>query len=133
MKYTKETITGSLLCEFGISSKTLEHTRIFLVRYIPFPAFTFPSIFGNPVLFISQKKLKFNKERQIQDKKSLAFILYQYCHAHQLLEWGSFLYIWRHFYHRIFSRRIPIRHSHVERECYASVDDLMGSDMEINN
>jgi hypothetical protein len=61
MKYTKETITGSFLREFGISSKTLEHTRIILVRYIPFTAFTWPSIFGNPVVFISEKKLKFNK------------------------------------------------------------------------
>lgn len=133
MKYTKETITGSFLREFGISSKTLEHTRIILVPYIPFPAFTCPSIFGNPVVFISEKKLKFNKEKQIKDKKSLAFVLYQYCHAHQLLEWGSFLYLWRHFYHRIFSRSTPVRHSHVERECYARVDELMASDMEINN
>lgn len=133
MKYKKETITGSLLREFGISSKTLDHTRIIVVRYIPFPSFTCPSIFGNALIFISEKKLKLNRERQIKDKKSLAFILYQYCHAHQVLEWGSYLYLWRHFYHRVFLHRIPVRHLHVERECYARVDNLMTSSMEINN
>ncbi len=133
MKYTKDTITGSLLHDFGISTNTLEKTRIIFIPYVPFPAFTLPSVFGNAIIFMYKNKLNLNKELQVKDKKSLGFLLYQYCHAHQVLEWGSYFYLWRHFYHKIFSRRIPKKHTHVERECYACVDNLMTSDMEIHN
>ena len=132
MKYTTKTTTGFLLHDCGIASKTLDKTRILIVSYIPVPAFTLPLLLWNPVILISSRRLKLNKDNEIMDKKSLALLLYQYCHAHQVLEWGPYNYIWRHFFHRVFFRNTPIKHSHVERECYASVDKLMGSEINFN-
>ena len=60
------------------------------------------------------------RDGELAGSAALAPLVHQLCHAHQRMEWGIFLYLWRHLWARLFNRGVPVRNRQVERECYVA-------------
>ena len=120
MRFSPDSVSGSRLRQYGVSSRALEKTRIYAVRWQPVPAFTLPVPFFGCITLIRRTLVDRELDGELADSPALAPLVHQLCHTHQRLEWGVFLYLWRHLWARIVPRGVPIRYRQVERECYES-------------
>ena len=121
MRVAPDSPNGKLLMGYDISFNALKRTWLYLPRWQPFMMVTIPIPFAGCVILIRQNLIDLGKDGEFSDTLSLAPLVHQFCHAHQRLEWGIFLYIWRHLCSRVFGRRFPVWHRYVEIECYESV------------
>ena len=116
MRFAPNSVSGRRLRKHGVSSKALEKTRIYAVGWQPVPAWTLPVPFLGCIILIRRTLLDRELDGELADSAALAPLVHQFCHAHQRLEWGIFLYLWRHLWARIVPRGVPIRYRQVERE-----------------
>ena len=77
-----------------------------------------PVPFFGSVVLIRRLLLGRDVDGELPDGPALALLVHQLCHVHQRLEWGLYMYLWRHLWQRLAPRGIPIQHRQVERECY---------------
>lgn len=118
MRFAPNCAGGRRLRRYGVSSKTLEKTRVYAIRWQPALAFTVPVPFAGCIILVRRTLLDLEADSELADSAALALLVHQFCHAHQRVEWGFFPYLWRHLWARLVSRSIPVRHRQVEREAY---------------
>ncbi len=118
MRIVPNTASEIRLRRHGVSTQALAKSRIHLVRWLPKGSFTVPLPFFGVAILMRRGLLKWDAEEELADGPELAPLVHQLCHAHQRLEWGFALYLWRHLRARIRQRTVPSRISQVERECY---------------
>lgn len=78
-----------------------------------------PVPFFGAVVLVRRLLVERDADGELSDGPALALLVHQLCHVHQRLEWGVYLYLWRHLWQRLVHRGIPIQRRQVERECYA--------------
>lgn len=83
-----------------------------------------PVPFFGAVVLIRRFLVERDVDGELSDSPALAPLVHQLCHVHQRLEWGTYLYIWRHLWQRMVPSGIPIQRRQVERECYYLVRQL---------
>ena len=118
MRIDPQSPEGRRLKRHGVSSSSLEKTRIHTVRWLPSGALMLPIPFFSASILIRQDMLKWSVDRGLAQGPELAPLVHQLCHAHQRQEWEVLRYLWRHLWARLRHRDVPIRFSQVERECY---------------
>ena len=118
MRFAPDSISGRRLRQYGISSKALEKTHVFGVQLQPVPALTLPVPFFGCIILIRKNLLEIGQDGELADSPALAPLVHRFCHAHQRLEWGLLLYLWRHLQSRVYRRGVPLWHRQAERECY---------------
>ena len=120
MRFHPASVNGKQLRQFGVSSKALAKTHVYAVPWMPIPAVTIPLPIVGCVTLIRQKLSGMTGDRDgaLAGSAVMVPLVHQLCHAHQRLEWGVFLYVWRHLRARLFTNGVPFKHSQVERECY---------------
>jgi len=118
MRFPPHSVTGRRLRKHGVSSRALEKTRIYTVGWQPVPTWNLPVPFFGCIILIRRTLLDQELDGELADSASLAPLVHQLVHAHQRLEWGVFLYLWRHLWARIVPRGVPFRFRQVEREAY---------------
>ena len=118
MRFAPDSVTGRRLRQHGVSSKALEKTRIYALGWQPVPVWTLPIPFFGCIILIQRTLLDQELDGELADSAALAPLTHQLVHAHQRLEWGFYLYLWRHLWARVVPRGVPIRYRQVEREAY---------------
>ena len=118
MRIEPQSPEGRRLRRHGVSSSSLEKTRIRTIRWLPSGALTLPIPFFSASILIRRDLLKWGADGELAEGPELAPLVHQLCHAHQRQEWGFIRYLWRHLWARLRHRDVPIRFSQVERECY---------------
>ena len=118
MRIVPDSPSSMRLRRHGVSSSALEKTRIYAVGWLPRGTLTLPLPFHNVAILIRKDILKWDADGELAEGPELAPLVHHLCHAHQRLEWGLILYLWRHLWARLRRRDDPIRFSQVERECY---------------
>ena len=118
LRIVPNTASERRLRRHGVSTQALAKSRIYLVRWLPGSAITVPLPFLGVAILIRRDLLNRDTDEELADGPELAPLVHQLCHAHQRLEWGFALYLWRHLRAGIRQRTVPSRISQVERECY---------------
>ena len=118
MRFAPNSITGKRLRQHGVSSRALEKTRVYAIPWTPVRGLTVPLPLIGAIILIGKKYLDQELDGELGDSAALAPLIHQYTHVHQRLEWGIYLYFWRHMWIRLFPRGVPIRHRQAEREAY---------------
>ena len=118
MRFPHDSVTGKRLRQHGISSRALDRTRVFGVIWPPFTGFVVPLPFLGPAIIIGRRYLDRELDGQLADSPDLAYLVHQYCHALQKLEWGAIKYVWRHVWSRLISKGVETHRLQVEREAH---------------
>ena len=84
-----------------------------------------PIPFFGAVLLIRRRLLERDVDGELSDSPALALLVHKLCHVHQRLEWGLYLYLWRHLRQRLVPRGVPLRHQQVERECFYRMGQVL--------
>ena len=121
MRFAPDTVTGRRMRKHGVASVALAKTTVLALSWPALRGFTIPLPLVRPVILIGKKYLDTQLDGQLADNEALAPLARQYCYANQRLQWGFFLYVWRHLISRFFSRRVPVHHRQVEREPYQTM------------
>ncbi len=118
MRFPPDSVTGKRLRRHGVSSSALNSARVFAIIWPPSTGFILPLPFVGPMIIIGRRYLDRELDGQLADNSTLAYLVHQYCHVHQRLEWGAFMYAWRHIWARLISKGIETPQLQVEREAY---------------
>ncbi len=118
MRFPPDSVTGKRLRRHGVSSRALNSARVFGIMWPPFSGFILPLPLVGPMIIIGRRYLDRERDGQLADSSTLAYLVHQYCHALQRLEWGAFKYIWRHVWARLISKGVETQRLQVEREAY---------------
>ncbi|MCH7706594.1 MAG: hypothetical protein IIB33_06065 [Chloroflexi bacterium] len=118
MRIAPNSISGRRLRQHGVSSKALRKSRVYFVFWQPVDAIMLPVPFFGAVVLIRRLLVERDVDGELPDGPVLALLVHQLCHVHQRLEWGLYLYLWRHLWQRLVTRGIPIQRRQVERECH---------------
>ena len=121
MRFPSDSVTGKRLRRHGVSSRALDSARVFGIIWPPFVGFILPLPFVGPVIVIGRRYLDSELDGQLADNSTLAYLVHQYCHVLQKLEWGAVKYAWRHIWIRLISKGIETHRLQVEREAYEAV------------
>ena len=118
MRFLQDSVTGKRLRRHGVSSRALDSARVFAIIWPRSTGFILPLPFVGTVIIIGRRYLDRELDGQLADSSTLAYLVHQYCHALQRLEWGAVKYIWRHVWARLISKGIETPRLQVEREAY---------------
>ncbi len=118
MRFPPDSVTGKRLRRHGVSSRALNAARVFGIFWPRSTGFILPLPFVRPTIIIGRRYLDRELDGQLADNSTLAYLVHQYCHALQRLEWGVVMYAWRHIWARLISKGIETPRLQVEREAY---------------
>ena len=118
MRFPQDSVTGKRLRWHSVSSRALDSTRVFGIVWPRSTGFILPLPFVRPTIIIGRRYLDRELDGQLADNSTLAYLVHQYCHVLQRLEWGAFMYVWRHVWARLISKGIETPRLQVEREAY---------------
>lgn len=118
MRFPSDSVTGKRLRRHGVSSRALNAARVFGIIWPRSTGFILPLPFIGPTIIIARRYLDRELDGQLADNSTLAYLVHQYCHVLQRLEWGSVIYAWRHIWVRLISKGIETPRLQVEREAY---------------
>ena len=118
MRFLQDSVTGKRLRRHGVSSRALDSARVFGIIWPHSTGFILPLPFVGPMIIIGRRYLDRELDGQLADNSTLAYLVHQYCHVLQRLEWGVVMYAWRHIWVRLISKGIETPRLQVEREAY---------------
>ena len=118
MRFLQDSVTGKRLRRHGVSSRALDSAHVFGIVWPRSTGFILPLPFVRPIIIIGRRYLDGELDGQLADNSTLAYLVHQYCHVLQRLEWGALMYAWRHIWARLISKGIETSRLQVEREAY---------------
>lgn len=125
MRISPESRSAQVLTFHGVGRRQLEATRVFVWNFQLGSAITLPVPIVGPSIFIKRAWLDYDEDGELRDSAHIKMLCHEFCHIHQIQEWGSVKYVARHLLARIRTRSVLARSAPEEEECY-SVQERVG-------